>query len=62
MKIVQPIDNYRCSCKERLVFKEAGGVLLKSRLVKIVGSDIEMKCKRCGAWVSIPRAALSGSS
>ena len=54
MEMVKSIADYRCTCKERLIFKEADVVVLKSRLIKIVGDYVEIKCKRCGAWTTVP--------
>lgn len=44
----------KCACKENILFQEGEEVILKCRIIKIVGGVAWAKCKRCGQWVLIP--------
>jgi DNA replicative helicase MCM subunit Mcm2 (Cdc46/Mcm family) len=39
-----------CGCKH-VVFD---GLVIKSRVVRVLPKGAEAKCKRCGQWVSVP--------
>lgn len=44
----------KCACKESLMFRESGEIILKCRIIKIVDGVAWAKCKRCSRWVLIP--------
>jgi len=44
----------KCVCKENLMFREGGEIILKCRVIKIVDGIAWAKCKRCGQWRLIP--------
>lgn len=44
----------KCACKENILFKEGEEIILKCRILKIVGGEAWAKCKQCSQWVLIP--------
>ena len=44
----------KCACRENLMFREGGEIILKCRVIKIIDGVVRAKCKRCGQWVLIP--------
>lgn len=44
----------KCTCREKILFREGEEVILKCRIIKIVNGIAWAKCKRCDQWVLIP--------
>ncbi|MDH3974289.1 MAG: hypothetical protein OEV42_08420 [Deltaproteobacteria bacterium] len=45
----------RCICNEKIILREPTGLIVKTRILKVTETHIDVKCKRCGNWLTIPR-------